>query len=194
MGAEPRGRIRPAGAVRAFALNPFALPQRFAATDDRAEGGTRAIELDRTRVTVSRHVAGIPMRVALPVGDYLGVAVHLWAGEAGERDAVAVVLEHRDPALSVPLYVAEDGEDVVAEWQLWGRVLGRPLLVVALDGTMREPFARIGQVVVKPAAPRRRRSGSVGKRRPRILSRRKPGRLTATTPVHRGEREIIARN
>jgi hypothetical protein len=31
-------------------------------------------------------------------------------------------------------------------------------------------------------------------RRPALLLRRAAGRLTDTTPVHRGEREIIARN
>jgi hypothetical protein len=31
-------------------------------------------------------------------------------------------------------------------------------------------------------------------RRPSIVMRRAPGKLTAATPVHRGEREIIARN
>ena len=40
-----------------------------------------------------------------------------------------------------------------------------------------------------PAPPQR-----VVKRRPSILLRRAPRRLTGNAPVHRGEREIIARN
>ena len=59
-------------------------------------------------------------------------------------DAIAVVLEHADPALSLPLFSAPESDDIVAEWQSWGRVLGLPLLVAEDDGNLREPFARLG--------------------------------------------------
>jgi hypothetical protein len=81
---------------------------------------------------------------------------------------------------------------VVAEWQRWGRVLGRPLLISDGDG-FREPFERLGAVRVGAPVPRRRVRATL-RRRPSILMRRKPGRPAAAPPVHRGEREIIARN
>ena len=57
------------------------------------------------------------------------------------------------PRLSLPLYRADDGDDIVAEWQSWARVLGLPLLVAEADGVLREPFDRIGAVrVAAPAA------------------------------------------
>ena len=41
---------------------------------------------------------------------------------------------------------------------------------------------------------RRRRRNAIKRRRPTMPLRRKAGKLTYATPVHRGEREIIARN
>ena len=61
------------------------------------------------------------------------------------------MLEHPDPALSLTLYRAADGTDIVAEWQSWGRVLGVPLLVAEADGRLREPFERIGGVARRTA-------------------------------------------
>jgi hypothetical protein len=104
------------------------------------------------------------------------------------------MLEHRDKGLSVPLFVAAEGDDAMAQWKSWGRVLGVPLLVAEADGALREPFRRIGRLAVGKTAPRRRRRASIKWRRPSILMRRKPGRPSAEPTVHRGEREIIARN
>jgi hypothetical protein len=73
-------------------------------------------------------------------------------------------------------------------------VLGLPLLVAERDGTLREPFPRLGGVALGRPSPRRRRFAAVKRRRPSILLRRKPGRPAANPSVHRGEREIIARN
>jgi hypothetical protein len=107
---------------------------------------------------------------------------------------VAVFLEHRDPALSLELYAAQNADDVVAEWQLWSRVLGVPCLVAGSDGALREPFPRLGAIRTKPPAQRRRRRSAVSKRRPRFLARRRAGVTRNAALVHRQEREIIARN
>jgi hypothetical protein len=106
----------------------------------------------------------------------------------------AVYLEHRDPALSIELYAAEGSDDVIAEWQLWGRVLGVPLLVAGSDGALNEPFPRMGAVRIKAPSPRRRRRSALAKRRPRFLTRRRVGVARQAPIMHRGEREIIARN
>ena len=71
-------------------------------------------------------------------------------------------------------------------------MLGVPLLVADGDGTLREPFRRIGRSRGAPA--RAGAAGAIKWRRPSILMRRKPGRPRATPTVHRDEREIIARN
>jgi hypothetical protein len=186
-GAMPVGSSRPR-------LDPLALPVRFTAKDAGADERLRQVELDRERVVLRRAVRGIHMAVNVPVTAFLGVALRMVPSDGDAPDRVAVSLEHRDPALSVPLFAARDSDDVVAEWQLWARVLKLPLLVADLDGTLRTPFPHIGHLRVGASAPRRRRRTAIRARRPSILMRRRPGAPPARPAVHSGEREIIARN
>lgn len=181
------------GSSRALRLDPLALPLRFTAADARADERVRHVELSRERVVLRRAVRGIRMAVNVPVTAFLGVALRLIPAHGDGSDTVAVSLEHRDPALSVPLYSAAHNDDVVAEWQLWARVFGLPLLVADPAGALREPFRRIGAVRVAACAPRRRRRNAIKARRPSIMLRRRPGVMPELPIVHY-EREIIARN
>ena len=183
----------PEGSNRALRLDPFALPVQFSAQDGGADGQIRQIELGRERVVLRRAVRGIPMKVGVPVAAFRGVSLRMVPADGAQAASVAVMLDHRDNALSVPLHIATDGDDGLAMWKSWGRVLGLPLLVVDRDGSVREPFPRLGSIGIGKPAPRRRRRGAVKWRRPSILMRRKPGRPVANPTVYR-EREIIARN
>jgi Family of unknown function (DUF6101) len=187
-------RLAPAGSSRDERLDPFALPLSFTAPDLTADEAVRQVELYRERVVLRRALRGIKIAVNLPVAAYLGVSVRVEPPTHETPGAVAVVLEHRDPALSLPLYRADDGTEVVAEWQSWGRALGLPLLVTDPDGSLREPFARIGAIRVGAPTLRRRRRSALKARRPTLPLRRRMGGFTAAPVVHRGEREIIARN
>lgn len=182
------------GSSRALRLDPFALPVRFAAQDGGAYGHVRHVDLDRERVMLRRAVRGIRMNVGVPVAEFRSVTIRMLPPEGEEPAAVAITMEHRDGGLSVPLLIASDGEDVAVLWKSWGRVLGLPLLVVEGDGSLRDAFQRIGSLSVATPKPRRRRRAAIKSRRPSILLRRKPGRPSATPSMHRGEREIIARN
>ena len=165
------------GSSRDERLDPFALPLRFEAIDAAADHRVRSVELTRERVVLRRSVRGMRMAVNLPVKSYLGVALRIDPPAGGAASAIALVLEHRDPALSLPLYRADDGNDIVAEWQSWARVLELPLLVAEPDGRLREPFAHLGRVRVNaPALRRTRKRSAVKARRPSIFLRRKPGR------------------
>jgi hypothetical protein len=129
------------------------------------------------------------MRMALnmPLTAFSGVALRV------SRDGLDVVLAHKDPGLALPLCVAGEPEQTYAEWQEWGRVLALPLLVE--DGAqLRAAFPRLGELRIGRVRPRRRRRSALKRRRPSILFRRAVGKLSESTPVHRGEREIIARN
>jgi hypothetical protein len=183
------GGAMPAGSSRNLRLDPLALPARFRAVDAAADERVRLVELSRDRVILRRFVRGMRIAVSVPVAAYLGVAIRLVPPDGPEPGCVAVILEHNDPALSVPLFTATESTDVLAEWRLWARVFGMPLLVVDDDGKLQERFARLGAIRVAPPCARVRR-GSIRKRRPGILMRRKPGRPGATA-IHR-EREIIA--
>lgn len=187
------GGATPAGSGRALRLDPFALPVRFRAQDRAADGQTRQIELTRDRVVLRRAVRGVRMKVGVPVATFRGVSLRLI--DTGEQPAaIAVVLDHRDAALSVPLLVTFDDDEVVAIWKAWGRVLGLPLLLAEADGELRETFARLGGVRLEAPAPRRRRRSALKRRRPSILMRRRMGRSLDGAAIHRDEREIIARN
>jgi hypothetical protein len=184
----------PAGSSRVERLDPFALPLRFEDADHAIDERVRVVELHREHVVLRRALRGIKMSVNLPVADYLGVAIRMEPTSANTPGAIAVVLEHPDPALSLTLCRAADGNDIVAEWQSWGRALGMPLLVEDSDGRLREPFARVGGVHAGIPISRRRRRGSLNSRRASMPLRRGHGSLPSSPNVHRGEREITARN
>jgi len=178
-----------AGSSRVQRLDPFTLPVRYVASDAAADGRVRDIELHRSRVVVRRTLSGMHMALNLPLSAYAGVALMLMPGEA----AVAVMLAHKDPGLALPLFVSREADDAMAEWRVWGAVLGLPLLVEEGD-SWRAPFAQLGGLRLGAVRPRRRRRSVLRKRRPSILLRRRPGRFTEATPIHRAEDEIIARN
>jgi len=188
------GGPSPAGSSRALRLDPFSLPIHFRAGDAGADERSREVELHRERVVLRRSVGGIPMVLKLPVADFLGVALRVIVATEDTAEAVCLTLEHPDPGLSIPLLISPDSDDVVAEWQSWARVLQRPLLVADDSGALHEPFAQIGQVRRGTPAPRRRRRTAMKGRRPSIRWRRRPGITMPDFSVHRGEREIIARN
>ncbi len=109
----------PAGSGRNARLDPFALPVRYRTGDPGADARERTIEIDRDRVVMQRAVRGIAMKVSTQVSDFLGVAIRIVPPSGDFDGAIAVMLEHRDPGLSVPLFVATDGKDISVEWRTW---------------------------------------------------------------------------
>jgi hypothetical protein len=181
------------GSSRRARLDPLSLPVRLTAADERTDDGTRVIEIARDRVLLLRSVRGVRMRIRIPLDGFLGVAVRALVAAEG-ADRAAITLEHRDPSLSVLLHVGDEVDELLAEWQLWGRILGRPLLIAGLDGSLRPPVAIQGALASGETAARRRRRTPLRKRRPYFFARRKGFTARIAPVVHRGEREIIARN
>jgi hypothetical protein len=154
-------------------LDPFSLPLSFDAQDVRADGGVRRIEIHRERVVLRRAIQGMRMAINLRVSDFRGIALR------GIDGAEMLVLVHRDPSLTIPLGVSSDRDEISAAWQIWSDIFALPQLP---EDRAREP------------APRRRRHNAIRARRPRFLVRRRGGGALDTANVHRGEREIIARD
>jgi hypothetical protein len=169
----------PAGSSRGERLDPSTFPLRAAAVAGRAADAAPALR--EGTIALER-----------PLSAYRGIALRMEPPTRGTAGAVAVVLEHADPALSLTLYRAVHGADIVAEWRAWGRALSLPLLVAEADGHLREPFERIGAVRVGRPLLRRRRRSSLKARRPALPLRRQPSATTSRAAVHRGERELTA--
>ncbi|MGB8895677.1 MAG: DUF6101 family protein [Pseudolabrys sp.] len=161
-----------AGSGRALRLDPFGLPVRFYASDAVADGQVRDVELHRKRVVLRRSLHGMRMALNMPVAAFDGVSLRLVPGEGGAEDALAVVLKHRDPALTLPLFVTSQPGAALDEWRAWSQVLGVPLLLAEKDAGARAPNAQLGELHIERPRPRRRRRNALKKRRPSILLRR----------------------
>ena len=114
------------------------------------------------------------MAINIRICEFLGVALRTIEG------APTLILKHRDPSLSIPLGIGED--TIESDWQIWSETFALPRLDEPAALPLAEP------------APRRRRRNAIKARRPSILMRRKAGGNVAKMPVHRSEREIIARS
>src|ERR1700726_4244646 len=165
--------INPAGSSRALRLDPLSLPVRFEAYDTRADGGVRHISLFCETNVLRRALHGMQIVVNLRVSDFLGVALR------GLDEAQLLVLVHRDPSLTIPLCVSSDKDEIATAWQMWSDIFALPLLP---EDKPREPAAR------------RRRHNAIRARRPKFLVRRRGGDLLTPANLHKGEREIIARD
>jgi hypothetical protein len=169
--------LKPVWAGCNMRLDPFRLPQvvSFAARDD---SGDVTFTIDRRGAVLRRILAmsGLPVTVALPACTFQGVAARAIEDEFSN---VTVTLEllHNDPMLSVPLLVADDFEDISADWRAWAEAYGLPMLLIEADGIARTLEESLG-VAIKSLPPKDRRQGkATNARRPRFLMRRKTGDL-----------------
>jgi hypothetical protein len=144
----------------------------FDAQDARADNGVRHVELHRERVVLRRAVQGMRMAINLRVSDFRGIALR------GSDDVLTLVLLHRDPSLNIPLCISSDHEEIASAWQSWSDIFALP---------------QLAEEACEPEQRRRRRN-AIWARRPRFLVRRRGGGPIDGANVHRGEREIIARN
>src|SRR5512143_427288 len=164
-----------AGSGRALRLDPFGLPVRFCTSDAAADGRVRDVELHRERVVLRRSLSGMRMALNLPVKAFDGISLQLVPGKSGEADMLAVVLEHSDSSLTLPLYLTSRPDEALAEWRAWSEVLGVPLLLA--DNRAGAAYAQLGQLGIERPRPRRRRRSALKKRRPSILLRRGYGKV-----------------
>ena len=177
----------------AWPIGGASWPVVFDTADAGADGDGRRVELHPGHVVLRRRLGGLPLRAAIEYSRYRGLAIALLDPE-GEDDGVAVVLVHDDVELSVTLYSAPHVDDVVAEWRFWSGLLGLPMLITDAAGTHAAAYPTLGRLVIGEVQLRRRGRGVLRYRRPAMFKRRAAGRPAASPPVHRGERELSARD
>jgi hypothetical protein len=158
---------------RPIAVSFSRLSQSFSASapDPRTDSGTRHISITARRIEIERQVAGIAMRLAVPIRAYDGVL--LACDEQAEPHLYRISLIHSDPDLSIELHRTADSPDVLALWRNWAEFFGKPALYGEASG---QPQQR--RDVSRPRP--RRRGDQIAKRRPRFLKRRRGGTSIAT--------------
>jgi hypothetical protein len=155
-------------------------------SDARSDDHCREVAFRGQSVVIARRVAGIAMRVRVPLASYRGLA--LWLAEEGQAGAVhKLELVHRDPDLSIPLFEAEDATAAAVEWDAWAQSLSLPRLFGCAPGQL-EPTPTSAATLPLP----RRRGSLVGRRRTRFSRRRKIGALARLATAYGDEREIIS--
>ncbi|PWK68191.1 DUF6101 family protein [Aminobacter sp. AP02] len=183
--------LKPVWAGRNMRLDPFRLPQKVSYTT-RDDLGDVTFTIDHRGAVIRRVLAlsGLPAAIALPARAFRGVAARAMEDE-NLNVTVTLELLHNDPMLSVPLLVADDLEDVAADWRAWADYYSLPMLLIEADGVARTLEESLG-AAIKTMPPQERRKGRVSRmRRPRFLARRKSGELGVRLVID-GE-EIIAR-
>jgi hypothetical protein len=183
-------QLKPVWAGCNMRLDPLRLPQVVSYATSDAYGDVH-FTIDARGATIVRTLerSHLPVTIVLPARAFRGVAARAIEDETGD---VTVTLEllHNDPMLTVPLLVANDLDDVAADWRAWADAYRLPMLLFEADGVARTLEETIGKV--KAAPVKERRKGRVSsQRRPRFLARRKVGNLGLRLVVA-GE-EIIAR-
>ena len=147
---------------------------KFDERDVRADGGHRQVGFDRFQVVIERRLNGVEMHIGLPTASYQGVVLALETSASG-RAFYRVKLWHpNDRELNVSLFEALESTDVVAEWKRWAEYFGLPKFIEREPGRLEGAERQIGQVKLGRANGLRRRGAAMSKRRPRVLSRRKP--------------------
>ena len=154
------------------------------------EQGDFTFMIDQRGAVIRRVLekSGLPATIFLPARAFRGVAARALEDSDGN---VTVTLEllHNDPQLSVPLLVADDLDDIAADWRTWAEEYRLPMLLIEGDGMARTLEESLGAVKTAPIKQRRKRSASQP-RRPRFLARRKAGNLGLRLVIN-GD-EIIA--
>ncbi len=126
-------------------------------------------------VTVRKNLSksGVPIKVKVPVTEFIGVAVATKISEEGVLTS-SIELVHPDSGLNYKVFEEEGNHAVVAEWQNWGKKLALPLFIRAGNGDLVPYTQKVGGVLLGSETSRRKLAPQAN-RRPRFLNRRKLG-------------------
>jgi hypothetical protein len=146
--------------------------------------------LDRHQAIISQMRRGVPTVVTIPMNAFTGVAARFEAYPDG-RVRTTIELVHEDPALTLPLAVSLNPDELAEDWEEWSLALELPLMLPDTTGRLRTVHDGEPQEPLEAPAPRRARS-ILRQRRPRFARRRKTGHMPQFRVV--AGREIIARD
>jgi hypothetical protein len=159
-----------ASVVLAF-RKPSLVERRFVAAND--NGPRDPVKTVTVRKQLEQ--SGVAIKIKIPVTEFIGVAVATRISEEGVLTSL-IELVHPDSELNYKVFEEEGNHNVVAEWQNWGKKLRLPLFIKAGDGAYMPYTQQVDGVMVGEVAHRRKLAAEAA-RRPRFLSRRKPGQV-----------------
>lgn len=182
----------PKWASRTLRLDPYRLPHSVSL--DR--GVQFSYNIDRTGAVMRRQLGcGLPVSMALPNKSFKGIAARVIAGDKG-NSIFTLELHHYDPDLCLPVLVADNLDDIAADWHAWSRMMRLPMLIVDEDNIAIPVREQLGMILVEEPHERRKRI-TIVRHRPWFLRRRKTGvQFEGNDIVLRklDAKEIIARN
>ncbi len=181
--ANDAAQVRPAF----FRLDPYAIPGRIAFSHNNIH-----YTLDRTGVSVKMTMpkSGLPLSFALPARSFKGIAARAVQHTDGSH-TVSLELHHSDPELCIPVLIADNLDDIAADWHSWSRLMKLPMLMLDEDGMAQPVREELGMVMVEDPIARRKRITAY-KPRPWFLRRRKAGVIGEVKKISAAE--LIARN
>lgn len=150
------------------------MPKQFGPAND--NGPRPPARTVTVRKTLEK--SGVAIKVKVPVEEFVGVAVSTRISEDGVLTS-AIELVHGDPELNYRVFEEVGNQNVVAEWQNWGKKLRLPLYIKAGDGSLLPYSQQVSGVVLGPTVARRRLVHDA-QRRPHFLNRRQPGESTGS--------------
>lgn len=169
-------------------LDPYKIAERISYSNDEGTSYT----IDRMGVSVKKTMisSGLPLSMALPTKSFKGIAARIVENEDGSHK-VSLELHHHDADLCVPVLVADNLDDIAADWHSWSRLMKLPMLMISADNVAQPVRDELGMVMVENPIERRKRIRMI-KHRPWFLRRRKVGVVGEVQKI--SAREIIARN
>ncbi len=172
----------PAGASP-MRLDPYKAPHKV-------ELHGTSYKVDVTGAVVKKTLGcGLPLSMAMPAKAFKGIAARAIEDAQG-KVTVTLELLHHDPDLCIPLLVADNLDDVAADWHSWSRLMKLPMLIVGPDDVAVSIRKQLGEIMVETPWERRKRITTI-KHRPNFLRRRKPGVVGEVEKI--SATEIIAR-
>lgn len=168
-------------------LDPYSIADRVS-----FERAGTSYTIDRMGVSVKKKLAksGLPLSMALPSKSFKGIAARAHQNDDGSTQ-VSLELLHHDAELCVPLLIANNLNDISADWHSWSRIMKLPMLIIDDDNVATPVRDELGLVMVENPLERRKRIRTY-KHRGWFLRRRKTGDIGEVRKIT--AREIIARN
>ena len=177
----------PDWASRRMRLDPYHLPHSVLFEQDKHF----IYNIDRNGAVMKRQLnSGLVASIALPRKAFQGIAART-IDEGNGKTIFTLELHHYDKEFCLPVLIADDLNDIAADWHAWSRLMHLPMLLID-DNNMAKPVRdQLGSLMVESPIERRKRITML-KHRPWFSRRRKVGNISGVNKL--AATEIIARH